>query len=316
VTIDETAARFRALLDEAGHLPLPPPVPKPTASWTAEDRFGALAGTPYAHWVLAALAEYAAASGLADDEDFSVSCLPLTRRGSGRCRATTVSVGRTETCVIVLDQDIGDIVEWRFAVPSDSERDHWPFLPGIVVGAASHAGGCLFVVGESAEDWDALLSSVSVRDDMRRQVVRLRQGPPRPRRRSDWHNVPLWEAVRDGPARGGSAVTRSVDDAVPVTDGTVDLTAADRRALVKVRANQARFRALLFEHLPAACALCGVAEPQVLDAAHLVPHAEGGPASVDNGRILCANHHRAFDAGLLRWEADSDTFRWTGEQRF
>lgn len=68
-----------------------------------------------------------------------------------------------------------------------------------------------------------------------------------------------------------------------------------------VRRHQRRFRQLLLKNYPAECAYCGLDVLQVLDAAHLTSDAEGGAASVKNGRLLCANHHRAFDAGLLQW---------------
>lgn len=72
-------------------------------------------------------------------------------------------------------------------------------------------------------------------------------------------------------------------------------------ALTRVRLHQRAFRRLLLAHYDHECAYCGLDVPQVLDAAHLIPDREGGQASVKNGRLLCANHHRAFDAGLLEW---------------
>ena len=68
-----------------------------------------------------------------------------------------------------------------------------------------------------------------------------------------------------------------------------------------VRLHQSRFRALLLRHYPNECAYCGVGLLQVLDAAHLESDSQGGAASVENGRLLCANHHRAYDARLLEW---------------
>lgn len=72
-------------------------------------------------------------------------------------------------------------------------------------------------------------------------------------------------------------------------------------ALRKVRKHQAKFRRLLLEHYPPECTYCGLDVLEVIEAAHLIPDSKGGAASTENGRLLCANHHRAFDAGLLRW---------------
>ena len=74
-----------------------------------------------------------------------------------------------------------------------------------------------------------------------------------------------------------------------------------RDAVRKVRLHQRRFRALLLRTYEPECAYCGTDVLAVLEAAHLIPDAEGGEASVENGRLLCANHHRALDAGLITW---------------
>lgn len=66
-----------------------------------------------------------------------------------------------------------------------------------------------------------------------------------------------------------------------------------------VRRHQSAFRALLLRHQPNACAYCGLSTVALLEAAHIVGDAHGGAASLDNGILLCANHHRAFDKGLL-----------------
>ncbi|UZN03066.1 HNH endonuclease [Cellulomonas sp. S1-8] len=46
------------------------------------------------------------------------------------------------------------------------------------------------------------------------------------------------------------------------------------------------------------CAITGVPVKQVLDAAHVMPVAKGGPDDDRNGLLLTATLHRAFDAGL------------------
>lgn len=86
---------------------------------------------------------------------------------------------------------------------------------------------------------------------------------------------------------------------------TAKVEQAYRLALGKVRLHQRRFRALLLLHYPAECAYCGLDVLEVLEAAHLVADADGGDASVENGRLLCPNHHRALDAGLLQWTGGS-----------
>ncbi|MFN0083798.1 MAG: HNH endonuclease [Blastocatellia bacterium] len=48
--------------------------------------------------------------------------------------------------------------------------------------------------------------------------------------------------------------------------------------------------------------MCGIAFLELLDAAHIISHKEAGTHDPRNGMILCASHHRAFDAGLFAIE--------------
>ena len=64
------------------------------------------------------------------------------------------------------------------------------------------------------------------------------------------------------------------------------------------RPGQQRFRHNLLEQIPQ-CPITGVTVPEVLQAAHIKPHAFGGPEQPDNGLPLRADIHCLFDAGLL-----------------
>lgn len=64
------------------------------------------------------------------------------------------------------------------------------------------------------------------------------------------------------------------------------------------RPGQQRFRHDLLEYIKK-CPITGVDLPNVLQAAHIKPHAYGGPESIDNGFPLRADIHCLFDAGLL-----------------
>ena len=58
------------------------------------------------------------------------------------------------------------------------------------------------------------------------------------------------------------------------------------------------FKTKVVALFPTPCAICGWDEAQT-DAAHIVPHGDGGPDTVENGVILCPNHHRMFDSDLI-----------------
>lgn len=77
----------------------------------------------------------------------------------------------------------------------------------------------------------------------------------------------------------------------------------------KRRNHQRRFRALLFRHYEAECWVCGFDQVEILEAAHLVPDADGGLPTVENGRLMCPNHHRALDAKLFHLNED-DSPEW------
>jgi hypothetical protein len=67
----------------------------------------------------------------------------------------------------------------------------------------------------------------------------------------------------------------------------------------QARPGQARFAFSVFERYGTRCAVCDVALKELLEAAHLCPFSEGGTDDPRNGLVLCRNHHRALDAGLL-----------------
>jgi len=74
-------------------------------------------------------------------------------------------------------------------------------------------------------------------------------------------------------------------------------------AKVKVRGvAQDIFRATLRHAYGYRCAICCLSFPDALDAAHIIPWGKATPEQrLDprNGLLLCALHHRLFDAGLI-----------------
>jgi len=87
-----------------------------------------------------------------------------------------------------------------------------------------------------------------------------------------------------------------------VTDDTpfVLVTSETRiKREVRVRAGQQRFKFRVFKRYGPKCVVCGLSVGDLLDAAHIRPKLEDGSDDPRNGLVLCANHHRAFDAGLF-----------------
>jgi putative restriction endonuclease len=74
---------------------------------------------------------------------------------------------------------------------------------------------------------------------------------------------------------------------------------------VKVRLHQRRFRELVVSAYRHRCAVCRLAHPELLDAAHILPDKdERGKPEVPNGLSLCKIHHGAYDAEILGVDAE------------
>lgn len=110
-----------------------------------------------------------------------------------------------------------------------------------------------------------------------------------------------WDAqhlrVRVAFAEGGTAFSQ------PPT------TMTERRyalRLVKQRLHQSTFRQAVIDAYHSRCALSGVPEPMLLDAAHIVEdkHEQLGQPIVRNGIPLSKIHHAAFDAHLIGIDTD------------
>lgn len=69
---------------------------------------------------------------------------------------------------------------------------------------------------------------------------------------------------------------------------------------VQRRLEQARFRNAVLKAYRDRCAVCGLRVRALLDAVQLV--SDGQPLTIHHGIALCATHHRAFDAGILRFD--------------
>lgn len=74
---------------------------------------------------------------------------------------------------------------------------------------------------------------------------------------------------------------------------------------VIVRNRQQKFKFQVFKRYGCQCAVCSMMVPELLDAAHLRPKSEHGSDDPRNGLVLCAVHHRAFDAGLFGIKPDT-----------
>lgn len=72
---------------------------------------------------------------------------------------------------------------------------------------------------------------------------------------------------------------------------------------VQRRLYEARFRNAVLDAYRDRCAVCGIHVRALLDAAHVLADRDPKPAiDASEGIALCATHHRAFDANILRYD--------------
>jgi putative restriction endonuclease len=84
---------------------------------------------------------------------------------------------------------------------------------------------------------------------------------------------------------------------------------AERRytlRLIRQRVHQAIFRAHVLDAYGSRCALSGLAETRLIDAAHIIPDNDQrfGQPDIRNGICMSKIHHAAFDAGLIGIDPD------------
>ena len=78
---------------------------------------------------------------------------------------------------------------------------------------------------------------------------------------------------------------------------------------VKRRKHQRKFRRLLLSATDdPKCFVCGFGQLDLLEAAHIIADSKGGASNLENGRLLCVNHHRAHDRGMFWFENDEDVW--------
>lgn len=104
-----------------------------------------------------------------------------------------------------------------------------------------------------------------------------------------------WLIVRG--VRSGAA-----DDFIPLPaedDTSPGADDARRMGAIRVRRGQAKFRAELIGAYGGQCAVTGTRVEELLEAAHIVPHAQGANYRVSNGLLLRADVHTLYDLHFL-----------------
>ena len=117
----------------------------------------------------------------------------------------------------------------------------------------------------------------------------------------DWPAIA--EAIDVAKAQFGIAKT---DDTEPGALHEPTPVGEDILATTKVRRGQALFRSVVLSAYRNRCCITGLADPRLLVASHIVPWRDDPANRLNptNGLCLNALHDRAFDRGLITFDAD------------
>ena len=240
---------------------------------------------PDAPTALAILRAYVTAVGLDQSDRWSVSAIPSWAGATDQQRFATVSGAGIELFYVWFESSTGIVTEWGTRIPSEL-TSAVPPLDTLWQSTADN--GDTGVHGESLADLLDALSDQSFLEALR-ATSEQRQGA----RRADWHNPYL------GALLGASGAPMD-GEPEPVTDEDVEFERRYIERVAKHRLHQAPLRDAALRKYGARCMYCGLDIVEVLEAAHVIPDSKGGAASTANVRVLCANHHTAFDKGLLK----------------
>lgn len=240
---------------------------------------------PDAPTALAMLRTYLTSTGLDQTERWSVSAMPSWGGATGQQRFATVNGAGIELFYVWFESSTGIVTEWGTWIPPELTSTIPP-LDALWQSTAKN--GDTGVHGEALADLLDALADQSFLEALR-ATSEQRQGA----RRADRHNPYLGALL-------GASGAHLDEKPEPITDEDVEFERRYIERISRHRLHQSPLREAALRKYGARCMYCGLAVVDVLEAAHVIPDSEGGAASTGNIRILCANHHRAFDKGLLK----------------
>ncbi|MGP5715259.1 HNH endonuclease [Brachybacterium tyrofermentans] len=244
---------------------------------------------PDAPTALAMLRTYLTAVGLDQTDRWSVSAMPSWAGATDHQRFATVSGAGIELFYIWFEISTGTVTEWGTRLPAEQTF----LLPPLdTLWQSTADNGDNGVHGETLAD---LLDALGHRPFLEtlRATSELRQGS----RRADWHNPYLGALL----GATGAPVSRETE---PAAEEDIEFERRYIERVTRFRLHQGPLREAALRKYGARCMYCGLDNPEVLEAAHVIPDSRGGAASTSNIRVLCANHHTAFDAGLIVLDGD------------
>ena len=94
-----------------------------------------------------------------------------------------------------------------------------------------------------------------------------------------------------------NGVRRTIVDEANNPNKTIERHVYAEKQIARV--GQAKFRQRVMQVYRTQCAVCNFKEERLLEAAHIIPHAQKGRPELPNGLSLCKIHHGAYDLHIL-----------------
>ncbi len=126
---------------------------------------------------------------------------------------------------------------------------------------------------------------------------------------SDWGDSPLKKQATLNATNTSTEPNRTYNEPPEHTERRA------RLAKVWSRPNQKNFSNMIRAEYKGTCIITGCTTQTALEAAHIIPFADGGADTLENGLLLRADLHRLFDANLMAIDPDTGKvhFKDTGK---
>lgn len=339
----------KIIKDDVGDLVNKTVVAKPRGNGGAksEEAFEKFKNYPGFPDAIGILCSYLEITGAYFDEVQNLAVSALPQRGNLNM-GFVASAGVEEQLFTVLGSD-GSLAAWQVSLEPSEElfEEYWRLLSedeGLTLDLVegSYESEPALFVGQNIKQFDKVVSSSICLKAIRNQKDYMHEEMHFLKRRNDWHNKNLWDFIgkflfnscERGPIKrsirssfigvddnldkkssvenvNGSFGKRQENNLLGANEKDFDVTKEliEAFGIIRNRPAQRVFRSKLLE-LRGRCELCGISQPEILEAAHIKPKSEGGEDSSENGLLLCRNHHKAFDAGLLLFDVNKRKLCW------
>jgi predicted restriction endonuclease len=198
----------------------------------------------------------------------------------------------------------------RVLVEKAGQENGWEYIVEtngrlVRLASARHASQATIRKAETESPWEITVSGDLVNKELKRSFPEINEIPGGffVQNKDQLCRI-LRRAAELAQSLPNQALKTYISKLDEVSAATIEATEAER--LVRQRIGQSTFRDALMDYWEGACAVTGLALPEVLRASHAKPWADCGTEAerldVFNGFLLCANLDALFDRGLITFD--------------